>query len=208
MKNDNIHWEEVYNNKQPNEVSWTQPVPSTSLNFLQQFNLPKTAKIIDIGGGDSRFVDFLLLEGYENISVLDISAKALERAKQRLGDAAEKVQWIVSDITHFHPTESYDLWHDRATFHFLTTPEEIKAYTKIVEQAATQYLILATFSEKGPEKCSGLPVKQYSKSELAAQFNSKFDKISCKNEDHVTPFQTVQSFTFCRFKRHQKSAQA
>ena len=115
------HWETVYETKQPNEVSWTQEYPKTSIDFIHETHLDKTANIIDIGGGDSKLVDFLLEEGYENISVLDISANALERAKKRLGKNAGKVNWIVSDITEFKPETKYDIWHDRATFHFLTT---------------------------------------------------------------------------------------
>ena len=127
------HWEKVYSTKQPNEVSWTQELPKTSLDFVHSFNLPKSASIIDVGGGDSKLVDYLLNEGYENISVLDISEQALTRAKQRLGDNAGKVNWIVSDVTEFHPSTSYDLWHDRATFHFLNNEEEIKNYLTIAK---------------------------------------------------------------------------
>ena len=126
------HWETVYETKNPSEVSWTQENPKTSLDLIHSFGLPKTAKIIDVGGGDSRLVDFLLEEGFENISVLDISAKALEKAKTRLGAKADKVNWIVSDITEFKPTTTYDLWHDRAAFHFLTSEEDISKYLNIV----------------------------------------------------------------------------
>lgn len=125
------HWESVYENKNPDQVCWTQEKPALSLTLIRECGLPKTAKIIDIGGGDSKLVDFLLENGYENISVLDISAKALEKAKKRLGDHAGRVKWIVSDITSFEPTEFYDAWHDRAAFHFLTTKEQIKMYTSI-----------------------------------------------------------------------------
>ena len=121
MENRKEHWEKVYATKQPHEVSWTQELPKTSLDFVHSFNLPKTASIIDIGGGDSKLVDYLLDEGFENISVLDISATAIEKAKQRLGAKAAKVNWIVSDVTEFHPSSTYDCWHDRATFHFLIT---------------------------------------------------------------------------------------
>jgi len=141
------HWETVYETKQPNEVSWTQENPKTSLDFIRETHLDKTAKIIDIGGGDSNLVDFLLEEGYENISVLDISAKALERAKKRLGKNAEKVNWIVSDITEFKPETRYDIWHDRATFHFLTTSEQIKKYSEITENWINDFLIIGTFQK-------------------------------------------------------------
>ena len=122
------HWDKVYNTKDPHEVSWTQEVPKTSLRFIHQFNLSKSAQIIDIGGGDSKLVDHLLAEGYFNITVLDISKKALEKAKVRLGKRAEQIQWIVSDIIDFKPIKKFDLWHDRATFHFLTKDEEVKEY--------------------------------------------------------------------------------
>jgi trans-aconitate methyltransferase len=195
------HWETVYETKQPNEVSWTQENPKTSLDFIRETHLDKTAKIIDIGGGDSKLVDFLLQEGYENISVLDISANALERAKKRLGKNAEKVTWIVSDITEFKPETSYDIWHDRATFHFLTTQEQIKKYTEITQKWIDGFLIIGTFSENGPKKCSGLDIKQYSETAIENQFSDHFKKLKCITEDHITPFETKQNFTFCLFEK-------
>src|SRR6185369_6280996 len=125
------HWEKVYATKQPNEVSWTQELPKTSLDFVHSFNLPKSASIIDIGGGDSKLVDCLLDEGFENISVLDISERAIEKAKHRLGKRAAKVNWISSDIVEFQPSNTYDVWHDRATFHFLTSSSEMNTYLSI-----------------------------------------------------------------------------
>lgn len=195
------HWETVYETKQPNEVSWTQENPKTSLNFIRETRLGKSAKIIDVGGGDSKLVDFLLDEGYENITVLDISANALERAKKRLGKNAEKVNWIVSDITEFKPETTYDIWHDRATFHFLTSPEQVKTYVEITEKWVTDFLIIGAFSENGPKKCSGLEIKQYSEMELENQFSNRFKKVKCIIEDHVTPFETTQNFIFCAFEK-------
>lgn len=195
------HWEQVYETKQPNEVSWTQENPKISLDFIHETHLDKTAKIIDIGGGDSKLVDYLLEEGYENISVLDISANALERAKKRLGNNAKKVTWIVSDITEFKPETKYDIWHDRATFHFLITPEQIKKYAEITQKWIDGFLIIGTFSENGPKKCSGLNIKQYSELELENQFSEHFKKLKCCNEDHTTPFETKQNFTFCTLKK-------
>ena len=195
------HWETVYTTKQPAEVSWTQKVPETSLNFIQSFNLPKTASIIDVGGGDSTLVDHLLAAGYENITVLDISAASLKRAKKRLGAKAEKVNWIVSDITHFKPKVTYDVWHDRATFHFLTTPRQVNEYLKIAAQSVKGFLAIGTFSELGPDKCSGLPVRQYNEAGLIATLQHHFDKIRCITEDHLTPFNSKQNFLFCSFKR-------
>lgn len=199
--NKKSHWETVYETKQPNEVSWTQENPKTSLDFIRKTNLGKSAKIIDIGGGDSKLVDYLLEEGYEDITVLDISSKALERAQKRLGKKAEKVHWIVSDITEFKPKVSYDIWHDRATFHFLTTTEQIETYVQITEKWVSNFLIIGTFSENGPKKCSGLDIKQYSEMELESQFSDRFKKRECIIEDHVTPFETKQNFTFCAFEK-------
>lgn len=194
------HWETVYTTKQPNEVSWTQAVPKTSLSFIQGFNIPKSAPIIDIGGGDSNLVDFLLDEGYTDLTVLDISEAALERAKIRLGEKASQVNWIVSDITEFKPKKQYKVWHDRATFHFLTTPTQIQTYLSIARQAIDGYVAIGTFSENGPQKCSGLEIKQYSEEQLQSVLSDGFEKIKCVNENHTTPFNTVQNFTFCSFK--------
>ena len=204
QKERQIHWDSVYETKQPGEVSWTQEKPKTSLDLIQYLNLDKKAKIIDIGGGDSKLADHLLDEGYENITVLDISAKALEKAKLRLGKRAEKIKWIVSDITDFEPTTTYDLWHDRATFHFLTNNAEIKKYIDIVHRSVSGFLIIATFSDNGPQKCSGLTIKQYNEDQLVKQFISDFDKLRCFREDHSTPFNTLQNFQFCSFSRRPK----
>ncbi|HZV68949.1 MAG TPA: class I SAM-dependent methyltransferase [Saprospiraceae bacterium] len=207
MENRKKHWEKIYSDKVPAEVSWTQDIPQTSLNFLHSFNLPKTASIIDIGGGDSRFVDYLLEEGYENITVLDISEKALEKAKERLGSNATRVNWITSDITEFRSSTTYDCWHDRATFHFLIQPDEIKSYLTIAKQAVKGYMIIGTFSENGPDQCSRLDVHQYSEEELQRELVDGFEKLKCITEDHITPFKTKQNFLFCSFKRLFKSDQ-
>lgn len=195
------HWETVYETKNPDQVSWTQETPQTSLDFINSFGLDKSAKIIDIGGGDSNLVDHLLAEGYENISVLDISSKALERAKKRLGEKADKVNWIVSDITEFEPEISFDVWHDRATFHFLTSEAQISKYIDTAKKSINDYLIIGTFSENGPEKCSGLTIQQYSEDSLTSKFQKGFKKINCINEVHTTPFDTTQNFLFCSFIR-------
>lgn len=195
------HWETVYETKNPNEVSWTQEIPKTSLDFIKSFDLTKKSKIIDIGGGDSKFVDFLIEEGFENITVLDISAKAIEKAKARLGINAEKVNWIVSDITEFETNETFEVWHDRATFHFLTSEEQIQKYMETARKSVSGYLTVGTFSENGPKKCSGLDIKQYSEETLTAEMENGFEKIKCITEDHTTPFETKQNFIFCSFKR-------
>lgn len=201
MPSQKEHWENVYQNKQPSEVSWTQEVPKTSLEWIHSFMLPRTAKIIDVGGGDSNLADHLLEEGFTDITVLDISANAIERAKKRLGRKAQEVNWVVSDITEFSPHTNFDLWHDRATFHFLTNIEQVSKYAGIVKSCVTDYLIISTFSENGPKKCSGLDIRQYSEEDLHDEFKDQFEKIRCMTEDHVTPFNTIQNFLFCSFKR-------
>ncbi|WP_313003817.1 class I SAM-dependent methyltransferase [Chryseobacterium gleum] len=195
------HWENVYETKNPDQVSWTQKKPQTSLDFITSSGLGKDASIIDIGGGDSNLVDFLLEEGYENITVLDISAKALQKAQERLGDTANKVKWIATDITAFEPTEKYDIWHDRAAFHFLTKPEQVSKYIDIAEKNVNNFMIIGTFSKNGPAKCSGLDIQQYDEESLSEKFKAGFTKIKCITEDHITPFETVQNFVFCRFKK-------
>jgi SAM-dependent methyltransferase len=197
------HWENVYETKAENEVSWFQPYPKTSMEFVELFNLPLDANIIDIGGGDSYFVDALRDKGYRNVYVLDISANAIERAKQRLGEKASKVNWIVSDVTKFKPPVEFDFLHDRAAFHFLTTEDKIYKYVSIVKDAIKKdgFLVLGTFSENGPKKCSGLEIKQYSEVSMSARFEIAFDRIKCITEDHTTPFNTVQNFLFCSFKK-------
>ncbi len=196
------HWENVYETKNPDQVSWTQKKPQTSLDFITSSGLGKDASIIDIGGGDSNLVDFLLEEGYKNITVLDISAKALEKAKERLGDAANKVKWIATDITAFEPAETYDIWHDRAAFHFLTTQEQVSKYIDIAEKNVNHFMIIGTFSKNGPTRCSGLDIQQYDEESLSERFEAGFKKVKCITEDHITPFETVQNFVFCGFKKH------
>ena len=195
------HWETVYETKNPNEVSWTQEIPKTSLAFIKSFGLARSAKIIDIGGGDSTLVDHLLNEGFENITVLDISEKSLEKVKLRLGEKGKDITWIVSEILDFESTETYDIWHDRAAFHFLTDEEEIEKYKSIVAKAVQSYLVIGTFSENGPLKCSGLEISQYSEEKLISTFEDHFEKIETVLEDHETPFGTTQNFLFCSFKK-------
>lgn len=195
------HWNNVYSTKQPHEVSWTQELPETSLDFIHSFKLEKSAKIIDIGGGDGKLVDYLLDEGYENVYVLDISEKAIQRAKQRLGEKATKVNWIVCVVTDFQPTLQYDCWHDRATFHFLTSKNDLNKYLTIARKAVSPFMLIGTFSDKGPKKCSMLDVHQYTEEELQKQLQNDFEKIKCITEDHKTPFNTIQNFLFCSFKR-------
>lgn len=199
------HWENIYQTKELKDVSWFQPTPETSLGFFKQFSVPTTAKVIDIGGGDSFLVDHLLDLGYQDISVLDISATAIERAKQRLGDKAKNVKWIVADAATFKPTEKYDFWHDRAAFHFLTSEQEITNYLETAQENInpTGILVIGTFSEQGPKKCSGIEIKQYSEKTMTDRLEKFFEKIKCITVDHKTPFDTVQNFVFCSFKKLQ-----
>lgn len=196
-----LHWETVYKTKSPDQVSWTQKIPRTSLDFINSFQLPKEASIIDIGGGDSLLVDFLLEEGYSNITVLDISGEALERAKKRLGSKANLVTWIESNVIDFVPQKKYDVWHDRAAFHFLTLADHITSYVSLTNSFVNHRLIIGTFSMTGPKKCSGLEITQYSKNKMSAIFNGVFDLTNSLEEIHQTPFNTTQNFIFCCFKK-------
>ncbi|MCV9387546.1 class I SAM-dependent methyltransferase [Reichenbachiella ulvae] len=197
------HWEDIYHTKSLNEVSWYQPIPQTSLELIAACQLPKDAKIIDVGGGDGFLVDHLLDNGYLDLTVLDISKAAIDRAKQRLGDRADQVQWIVADASSFTPDQSYDLWHDRAAFHFLTQKNDIDHYLKSLSKGLSSgaYLILGTFSENGPKKCSGIEIKQYSALSMQELLKDQFEVIKTMNVDHPTPFDTVQNFTFGSFKK-------
>ncbi len=199
------HWENIYKTKDLKEVSWYEENPETSLGFFKQFKVPKTAKIIDVGGGDSFLTEHLLDEGYQDITILDISEAALIKAKQRLGGRAEKVKWIVADAATFTPTEKYDFWHDRAAFHFLTQENEISKYLHTVQQSInpTGILVIGTFSKQGPQKCSGLEIKQYSEKTMTERLQKFFEKIKCITVDHTTPLGTVQNFIFCSFRKLQ-----
>jgi SAM-dependent methyltransferase len=197
------HWENIYQTKELKDVSWFQPTPETSLDFFNQFKVPFHAKIIDIGGGDSFLVDHLIELGYQDISVLDISAAAIERAKLRLGEKAKNVKWLVADAATFKPTEMYDFWHDRAAFHFLTDEQEISNYLQTAQQYIneTGVMVIGTFSEQGPKKCSGIEIKQYSETSMTARLKMLFEKVKCITVDHTTPFETIQNFVFCSFRK-------
>ena len=198
------HWENIYQTKELKDVSWYQPKPETSLNYFNQFNVPLTAKIIDMGGGDSFLVDHLLDLNYQDITVLDVSEAAIERAKARLGEKAKSVKWIVEDASNFSPVEKYDFWHDRAAFHFLTREEEVANYLKAAQQAINPdgIMVIGTFSEQGPTKCSGIEIQQYSEERMQELMSTGFQKIDCITVDHQTPFDTTQNFIFCSFKKN------
>ena len=198
------HWQNVFATKQENEVSWYQSKPQTSINFFIENTIPKDAKVIDIGGGDSYLIDNLLELGYTNLFLLDISENAINRIKNRLGANAEKVIFIVSDILEFLPETTFDVWHDRASFHFLTAEKDIDNYQKLVSNSLANngFLFVGTFSENGPLKCSGLEITQYSESKLERIFATDFTKLNCFTENHTTPFDTVQNFIFCNFNKN------
>jgi len=197
------HWERLYQSKQQHEVGWYQPKPETSLDFLDQLNLSLDAKIIDIGGGDSYLVDNLIDLGYQDITVLDISETALEKAKIRLGARSKAVKWIVGDASTYESLEKYDLWHDRAAFHFLLQEEEIERYIDNLKRCVEPRgaLVIGTFSEQGPKKCSGLEIKQYSEKTLNERVEGSFKKIKCISVDHKTPQGNIQNFIFCSFRK-------
>ncbi|MDA9362263.1 nodulation S family protein [Flavobacteriaceae bacterium] len=197
------HWQNVYDKKNENEVSWYQKSPKLSLEFVKSLNLSLDAEIIDIGAGESRLVDNLLEMGFVNLSVLDISSKSIEKTKKRLGLKSKLVNWIVSDINNFNPIKKYDLWHDRAAFHFLKDSVEIDNYVKLVKSSLHNQgnLIIATFSENGPLKCSGLEVSRYSENSISDLFNNDFELIKSQKSIHKTPFSTSQEFLFSKFKK-------
>ncbi|MBE9563696.1 MAG: class I SAM-dependent methyltransferase [Proteobacteria bacterium] len=198
-----IHWENVYSDKIATEVSWYQQCPENSLNLILATGIEKSASIIDIGGGASTLVDFLLTAEYQNISVLDISGSAIEQAKQRLGKHANKVNWIEQDITSFVAEQKFDVWHDRAVFHFLTDADDRSQYVKSMSRSlqSGSHAIIATFNLDGPEKCSGLDIVRYSTESLSEIFSENFKLIETKTEEHKTPGGKSQSFVYCRFVR-------
>lgn len=194
------HWEKVYTTKSSTEVSWFQEHAKLSLKLIQDAKTPHSASIIDVGGGASTLVDDLLACGYEHLTVLDLSGAAIATAKARLGDAAIRISWFEANILNAElPAGVYDVWHDRAVFHFLTTDAERHEYVKQVLHAVKPggLVIVATFAEDGPTKCSGLPVSRYSASELHAQFGDPFLLLGHEKETHHTPAGGEQKFVYC-----------
>ncbi|MDR0781164.1 MAG: class I SAM-dependent methyltransferase [Pseudomonadales bacterium] len=197
------HWERVYSTKGTDAVSWYQPHADRSLQLIKATGVPRTASVIDVGGGASTLVDDLLAESYQNITVLDLSVAALNAAKKRLGAQAGSVTWLESDILKAEfPRHTYDVWHDRAVFHFLTDPEDRRIYVQSVLRSVKPggHVIVATFAEDGPLQCSGLPVMRYSATQLHAEFGENFTLVSHDRELHHTPFGTSQQFTYCYFR--------
>jgi ubiquinone/menaquinone biosynthesis C-methylase UbiE len=198
------HWEHIYETKPTTGVSWFQEHAAQSLRLIAAAQLPKSAAVIDVGGGASTLVDDLLAQGYGSLSVLDISASALSAARARLGAAAERVHWIEGDITTIElPVHAYDLWHDRAVFHFLTTPEQRQAYVHNVLRAVKPggHVIVSTFAEDGPLQCSGLPVVRYNADGLHAEFGAPFALVAHEQEEHRTPSGNTQKFVYCYCRR-------
>jgi 2-polyprenyl-3-methyl-5-hydroxy-6-metoxy-1,4-benzoquinol methylase len=194
------HWERIYSTKATDAVSWYQEHAVSSLQLIRATGLPKDATIIDVGGGASTLVDDLLADGYSNLTVLDLSRAALSAARDRLGARAAAVAWLEADVTKIDlPRLEYDLWHDRAVFHFLTSREDRTAYVRAVVHSVKPggHVIVATFAEDGPEKCSGLPVMRYSAPLLHSEFGESFTLLSHKAEEHRTPFGTIQKFVYC-----------
>lgn len=203
MNENQQHWDKVYSEKAPTEVSWYEPMPQVSLELIRACNLPKEAAIIDVGGGDSFLAEFLVAQAYKDVTVVDISNNAIERAKERMCEKADEVSWIAADITEFTSERQYDLWHDRATFHFMTNEQQKERYLITLKQAVKPggYVIMGTFSDQGPEKCSGLEITRYSIADLNKLFEKDFNVISGKNLDHETPSGGKQNFTYCCFQK-------
>jgi len=198
------HWEKVYTTRATDTVSWFQPHADLSLDLIKATGVTHDAAIIDVGGGASTLVDDLLANGYTDLSVLDLSAAALAAAQKRLGLQASKVQWIEADVTKADlPARRFDVWHDRAVFHFLTSAEDRAAYVQTVFRAVKPggHVIVATFAEDGPNQCSGLPVMRYRADELHAEFGEAFSLLSHRKEAHHTPSGTVQQFVYCYCRR-------
>ena len=197
---DKSHWEQIYETKDVTRVSWFQEHALLSVRLIKATGLDTTARIIDVGGGASTLVDDLLSNGYSEITVLDISGAALQRSKDRLGQRAESVTWVEADITQANlPEDSYDLWHDRAVFHFLTDETDRAAYVQTVQRCVKigGHIIVASFGLGGPEKCSGLNVVRYSPESMHDEFGDDFELVNSTTETHHTPFGTDQEFVYC-----------
>ena len=196
------HWETVYRTRTPTEVSWYQENPARSLELIHRTGVRRTAPVIDVGGGASRLVDYLLADGFTDIAVLDVSAAALRQARERLGPAAERITWVEADVTTLVPRRRYQVWHDRAVFHFLTHAQDQQRYVGVLRAALAPHgdVVIATFGLEGPERCSGLPVQRYNATTLAAELGTGFTLMGEEREPHVTPAGTVQQFQYSWFR--------
>jgi ubiquinone/menaquinone biosynthesis C-methylase UbiE len=198
------HWDEVYRSKSPDAVSWHRPHLERSLAWIDRCSLDPSAHIVDVGGGASTLVDDLLARGFERVTVADISAQALEHSRKRLGDAAQRVRWIVGDATTpLFDDESVDLWHDRAVFHFLTDATQRDGYVAAIRRCVRPggFVIIATFGPRGPERCSGLPVVRYASTDIAAALGRDFELVDHADEEHITPSGAPQAFAFALCRR-------
>ncbi len=201
------HWEKIYRDKSPLEVSWYQQEPAVSLQLIRNTRLAHDAPIIDVGGGASVLVDYLCNEGYTNIAVLDISAKALVCAQDRLGDKASRVEWYEEDVVKFNSPNQFALWHDRAVFHFLTDKSDRRDYVNVLKRTLEPngHFIIGAFSIGGPTKCSGLDIVQYDAEKLISELGEGFELVEERNEIHITPADKEQQFAYFRFMRKPES---
>lgn len=202
MQNAQEHWEQVYQTKQPDAVSWFQEHASQSLELIRSTGKSLDTPLLDVGGGASTLVDGLLSSGFKNVTVLDLSASALEVSRKRLGATADSVIWIAGDIRSVSlPHHQYEVWHDRAVFHFLTDPADRAAYVHQVMHSVKPggHVIVATFAPDGPEKCSGLPVVRYAPDELHQALGPAFELLGHLRQEHTTPWGSVQNFVYCHF---------
>jgi len=197
------HWQNLYQTKGERDVSWYEESPAISLDLIRATGVGTDASIIDIGGGTSRLIDALIAEGFRSVSVLDLSEKALVTSRDRLGPSGECVNWIVADVTKWQPIQNYDVWHDRAAFHFLTESTDREAYAERLRKAVRTggHAIIGTFALDGPERCSGLPVVRHDAASIAAILGQSFELIETRRHDHHTPSGSVQPFQFSRFNR-------
>jgi SAM-dependent methyltransferase len=198
------HWDNVYTSRGEKDVGWYQDRATPSLELIALTGLSGDAEIIDIGGGASRLVDDLLLANFGRLTVLDLSAAALDTARQRLGESAASVKWVVADVTTWEPSQTYALWHDRAAFHFITERADQSAYIERLKRAVKPagFAIIGTFAPDGPERCSGLPIVRHDAASLAGLLGHEFELIDARRHEHTTPWGAVQRFQFATFRRH------
>lgn len=198
------HWDRVYEGKSPLQVSWYKDAPTLSVKLIEQCVASRDAGVIDVGGGASTLVDYLLAAGYRNLAVLDISGRSLEYARHRLGDQAAAVEWFETDVTAFNPPRRFDVWHDRAVFHFLTAADDRRGYLDTLNQALLPggFLVLAAFAIGGPSRCSGLDIVQYDAATLCGELGEGYALLDALSEEHVTPTGKRQKFEYFRFRKN------
>jgi trans-aconitate methyltransferase len=196
------HWDKVYE-QEPTQVSWYQPEPTTSLGLIDELGVAPDSSVLDVGGGSSTLVDALLARGFRDLSVLDVSRTALEAARRRLGSAAERISWLHHDVLQWAPSQRYDLWHDRAVFHFLVEETEQQQYRRLLAHALSRSgaAIVATFAADGPAHCSGLPVARYKQDQLMTALGEGYERVASRREDHTTPAGVVQPFVWIAVRR-------